>query len=552
MPVRKYGIYLAYGPIKNFTAEGLGRHLGEFLKAAQDLDDVEFVIAAPSWFREPYEELREEFNLREDAFKLLIPENPPLLWVGYSWLDRLKKRLDARRRRGSRPARIGLRAKVSRWGKSQIRRLVGVRSLWVLLALLPLALVALPFVTVMLLIWLVGKLLRRLLPQRFISPTRWRGKISKVAHVAGSIVGALRGRVYKAMQDAESRYLSELANKQDDVLAWYTPSAFWPNFNLIAAPKVICIPDVVFSEFPLPFASEQEGGDRLRTTFDAIADIIESGDHFITYSVEIRNTTLGEKFGVPTSKVTVIPHGANRLDRYITVTGFTDNDKASLITSQQYLAAALGKCLNNASAPRLAFGEPAFLFYASQFRPNKNVQTLLKAYAFLRRERGLSLKLILTGDPRHSPLGRFLKENDLDDDVLCLRGLTQKELAACYKLAHLAVNPSLAEGAMPFTLTEAISVGTPAIMGDIPVTSEIITREHLREAILFDPYDWRELAAKIEWALKNRNDLLKLETDFYDEELVKRSWSVVVREYVAALDLAASKGKPDGSLGHGR
>src|SRR3569623_1362016 len=99
-------------------------------------------------------------------------------------------------------------------------------------------------------------------------------------------------------------------------------------------------------------------------------------------------------------------------------------------------------------------------------------------------------KLLLTGYLHLSPeVSAFLNRNDLHHEVLCLWGLTEQELAGCYKQATLAVTPSLSEGGMPFTFAEAVSVGTPVVMADIAVTREVMTSKSLRESSLFDPYD---------------------------------------------------------------
>jgi glycosyltransferase involved in cell wall biosynthesis len=119
--------------------------------------------------------------------------------------------------------------------------------------------------------------------------------------------------------------------------------------------------------------------------------------------------------------------------------------------------------------------------------------------------------------------------------VLCLHGLTARELAACYRLAELAVNPSLSEGGCPFTLTEALSVGTPVVMGRIAVTEEVITDPALQDVMLFDPYDWKDMAARIEWALQNREALLTRQLKFY-AKLSQRTWRHVVDEHIAILD----------------
>jgi glycosyltransferase involved in cell wall biosynthesis len=180
-----------------------------------------------------------------------------------------------------------------------------------------------------------------------------------------------------------------------------------------------------------------------------------------------------------------------------------------------------------------------FLVYPSQFRPNKNLLTLLRAYEHLLRQRFIQHKLILTGDPDAlATVGDFIRDRHLGNDVLCLHGLTTPELAACYKLADLAINPSLSEGGCPFTLTEALSVDTPVVMARIPVTEEVIVDPALRDMMLFDPYNWRDAASRIAWALEHRESLLSAQKACY-AGLRQRTWRKVVDDYVAILDRLA-------------
>jgi glycosyltransferase involved in cell wall biosynthesis len=160
----------------------------------------------------------------------------------------------------------------------------------------------------------------------------------------------------------------------------------------------------------------------------------------------------------------------------------------------------------------------------------------LRAYDFLLKRRYVGHKLILTGDPKgFLPVADFIAEHNLHEDVLWLHDLTEQELAACYHLADLAVNPSLSEGGCPFTFTEALSVGTPVVMSRIAVTKEVITDTALQDIMLFDGYDWKDMATRIEWALNNKDTLLNKQLAFY-EHLSKRTWRDVVDEHIAILD----------------
>jgi glycosyltransferase involved in cell wall biosynthesis len=178
-----------------------------------------------------------------------------------------------------------------------------------------------------------------------------------------------------------------------------------------------------------------------------------------------------------------------------------------------------------------------YLFYASQFRPNKNIVNLLRAYAFLLKQRHVSCKLVLTGDPGSMPeISEALSRFGVGRDVVFLRHLSAQELAACYRLATLAVNPSLFEAALPFTFAEALSVGTPVAMARIPPTSDTIDDPALARDMLFDPCDWMAIVDRVAWALEHRGDLLKRQLAFYETRIAPRSWGDALTDYVRALD----------------
>jgi glycosyltransferase involved in cell wall biosynthesis len=71
----------------------------------------------------------------------------------------------------------------------------------------------------------------------------------------------------------------------------------------------------------------------------------------------------------------------------------------------------------------------------------------------LLKKRYRGYKLILTGDPGNmQAILDFIREHNIENDVLCLNGLSPQQLAACYRLADLAVNPSLSGVGFPLPL----------------------------------------------------------------------------------------------------
>lgn len=345
---------------------------------------------------------------------------------------------------------------------------------------------------------------------------------------------SLVAQLYRLMEESEASLMHSMIEARTDIGAWYSPTAFWPHFNEIQAPRLMCVPDVVLADFPVGFAPV--GGQRVLDNFRQVEKAIEGGQHFVTYSEDVKWRTLVGRYHVDSEAIKVVTHGSNRLDDLVVVTGFPDNEAATDSLCRNLFRAALCKAVNNGYAGNFGSEDVRFIFYASQFRPNKNVITLFKAYEHLLKRRYVGHKLVLTGNPNSLPeIAQFITEHNLENDVLCLHGLSAQELAACYRLADLAVNPSLSEGGCPFTFTEALSVGTPVVMARIPVTEEVITDPELQQQMLFDPYDWKEMADKIEWGLNNRCVLLAKQKPLYNQ-LSQRTWRHVVDEYVEILD----------------
>ena len=542
MPVSRFGIYLAYGATVDMRAEGLGRHLAALLAAASRRDDIRFVVACPSWTRESLMLLCKGEGIPADAFDVLSPtRKPALLRLYEQWRGRERRRRRRARWWAHYMARAGVLVDrlLSPWRK----RLITTRSATpVIAAGLLVAVVAMVIMPFALLgnvasrrgRWIVSKVQKLVLGGWVAMANRGLGR------AAGDILAGRAPKdvptvvnLYRQMEDAEIDVLHSLIGGADDVIAWFCPTAFWPSVSKLERPHVICVPDVVLSDFAASFSAI--GGERMLETFRHIERVIAEGRHFVTYSAHVRDDTLVRRFGVPAGAIDVVPHGAVRLEPLITIIGTPDERAATQAFCRDVVASVVR---STATPLRIgALGESTrFLFYASQFRPHKNIVNLLRACEHLLRRRFVGCKLVLTGNPELAPeVTEYVSRLRLQEEVLFLQRLSSQELAACYRMAALAVNPSLFEGGLPFTFSEAVSVGTPAVMARIPVTVDAIDDADLRASMLFDPYDWKDIAGRIEWALDNRDALIARQRAYFDAAIAPRSWDDVLDDYVSIL-----------------
>jgi glycosyltransferase involved in cell wall biosynthesis len=547
MPVTHYGIFLGWQPGVELRGEGVGRYLAAFLKAGEADSDTRFVVVCPSWLRKTVLDLCKSEGLKEGSFELWSPSKEPAFLRVVNWLNG-KRTVRRRRRRRYFGIYVGLKRLGSRLANATAAKVMGARSLaatmLILVGVVIIALALSPIVILglvglgirKLLLWLGGK---RLFDRLRFRQYSLRGTVQAGVNLLGERKRKIARDLYGLMLQQEHALLLEQIEQLDHVKAWYAPAAFWPSFNKIRKPRLMCVPDVVTTQFPVPFAAlGNEGGVQ---DFKRLEKAILGAQNLVTYSETIKWTVLVDRYGIAPDQIHVIPHGANRLDGFITLTGFGNADETILAHCQSLVERVVHRHATNFVMQQFSMKNVRYLLFPSQFRPSKNVMSLLKAFEHVLRNEGLGLKLILTGDPGDIPaIGAFVKEKNLEMDVLFLKRVTTEELAALYRCAVLAVNPSLAEGGCPFTLTEALSVGTPVIMSRIAVTEEVIHSPEMRDLMLFDPYAWKDMASKIVWAVENRDELLKRQLAFYRDELATRTWTDVVGEYKVLLETLAA------------
>ena len=145
-----------------------------------------------------------------------------------------------------------------------------------------------------------------------------------------------------------------------------------------------------------------------------------------------------------------------------------------------------------------------FIVYVGKPTERRNLSALIRAFALLKKNKGIPHKLLLVGTdlPGTSPFRYVIEELRLRSEVIILGYVNHKEMVLVYNAADLLVYPSSYEGfGMP--VLEAMACGTPVIALDntafpefaggiahLLKDAQIDTLKEGIEAVLSNP-DWR-------------------------------------------------------------
>lgn len=396
---------------------------------------------------------------------------------------------------------------------------------------------------------------RSKLRQFLLRSAKFRKLVVKVETSLSSFItsdlAAVKGSLFKFIEDREYAVLLDKANRLQNVDVWYSVHAGVRYAKYLVKPKVVAVPDLVFRECPTGFHQQV-----IDSTSRHIHAMLESVAATISYSEFVRENHVVKALGVDPQITHVIRHAPHDLsDELKVITSWHGGNcrRAALALVRNYLKYSYEPpATSKESAEYLRFlknyllefpfDECAFIFVSSQIRPHKNYHNLLLAYETLLRKRYVNVKFLFTGQvTAHSDkmsLYQYVLDNHLEFDVLSLPRLPRNVHAALYYLSALTVVPTLFEGGFPFPFSESLSVGTPVVMSDIPVVREMLPAD-LIKITLFDPYDVNAMADRIQWALENRQGLLEKQTTFH-QHLCSRTWEDVSREYHAVFQKVAN------------
>lgn len=530
----RFGIFIGFGPTIELQAHGIGRLLATLVDGASQSGDARITVLAPAWYRRQLIELLEDHKLDPAELEIVTTQGVPIgvrLLQGYMAIRTWRSRERRRRGRGRvlrvlRAVRRALLA-AKRILQDAFLRFVSSASplAWLAAALLaPLALLAL-LISVPL---VLGVEIARRAGRRLV-----QAPAQRVFHSAvfGRVRSWLRSRLVPAVsstvEQRERERMVRIANARPDIPVWYVPTIYWPEVQGLSAPKVVAAPDIVYAEFPNYFTA-----DYFRRTKARIMATVSGADRLLCYSNHVAQHHLVRYAGADPARITVLHHGAVRLDKYLKAPGDMPvlRRQAAVERVRQFQATRI----RDAFWSHFRFEEAPFVVYSSQYRPYKNFHGLVRAMGRLVHEQGVNIRLVTTADFHLDgpEIGRLVADMRLEDFVLSVPRIPSQTLAAFNHLAVCSVNPTLFEGGFPFTFTEAYSVGTPSVMSRIPAVMERMPDGDLADLMLFDPYDPEAMADRILYAMENRDELLARQRPLYE---AYEDWSAVAKRYISTI-----------------
>jgi glycosyltransferase involved in cell wall biosynthesis len=183
-------------------------------------------------------------------------------------------------------------------------------------------------------------------------------------------------------------------------------------------------------------------------------------------------------------------------------------------------------------------GESRYLLYVGSEQPRKNLTTLLRAFARLKRTVG-DVRLVKVGQPEVSRERQkalvLIDQLGIEKDVVFC-GHVGEDLPLFYNLAHLFVFPSRYEG-FGFPPLEAMACGTPVICSNATSLPEVVGDA----ALLFDPLDEDRLVELMERLLADRD----LREEYVRRGLARAAcfhWSTTAQQTMALYRQVALAG----------
>jgi glycosyltransferase involved in cell wall biosynthesis len=336
------------------------------------------------------------------------------------------------------------------------------------------------------------------------------------------------------------RLLAEFANRQVPVDGWIVAFPFFAGSLDLHRPKAVLFPDALPYDFPVGWPDEFWAECGIWPNWRATSRrVMEGANAVITFSEHVAKRHVGSLFSLPCDNVHVVPLAPPDLSGLLP---FMTNRQATRET--RFKAAGILRVHARERGWRylqdFPFEDVPYVVVSTQDRVTKNIGRVAESVRRLLRRDRIGVKLFTTASVHFREnwtlLPGVIERAQLHRDALSMPDLPRHVHAALFHCAAAAIHPSFFEGiigALPFY--EAVSVGTPCLMGLGPHVAELLEEEPELSSDTFDPYDEDGLAKMMRALLEGgRDEMVERQRTVYERLLHRRSWAQVAEAYANA------------------
>lgn len=540
------GVWLELYPGQPLSSEGIGRLLGLVINGAAR-SGQKWLIACPSWYRQELDDFLAGLPPpARSATAIVSVRRTPAFFNRH----RAPAGAAKKRRHAFLPL-LRLKREIFSWLSRRSR--FGAIAALVLASPLLLPAAA---------IWAFSRAIAGLLfycgkSELFII-SAMRRFARRALRYYWQTIARVMDHLHNEAVEFEYKELAKEASRRQDAAVWFVPNPSWHRARLISRPLVAAVPDFVVEDFPLVFKDLENPN----APKSAIRRTLLHASCTISFREYVRQKHVVDVFGYPPERAFVVPHAPVDLLEYSgnpevskiiqlgaayggTTPEASHKAAADLVRSfcrQRYLRQSNDYPFHAAYLPDFPFEDARFVLLSTQTRGYKNLERVIEAIELLLRRQYFDIKLICTGS-FDAHLADLVSSRHLEYDVIALNRVPADVHACLYHLAALAVHPSFFEGGFPFVFSEALSVGTPALLARVPAVMEVLDERACGE-FLFDPYSSHDLAAKIQHCCRCRDSILASQLEIL-EGMNKRTWEDVAAEYMRIFAMAAAGRQPE-------
>ncbi len=143
-----------------------------------------------------------------------------------------------------------------------------------------------------------------------------------------------------------------------------------------------------------------------------------------------------------------------------------------------------------------------YILFVGTLEPRKNVDGVIKAYSWLRKNSGVRHKLYIAGMKgwMYENIFKEYEKSEFKKDIIFKGYVSERELSALYQNASLFVYPSFYEG-FGFPVIEAFSYGVPVVTSKTSSCGEVAGDN----ALLVDPSNIKEIREAMARLIADKN-----------------------------------------------